>query len=79
MSLEALLDRFGQAPLLAAGGLLIGFVFGFFAQRSRFCLRSAVIEFARGMPGGIDSGLSAEPGSNVSTSSMLAAAASTSA
>ena len=52
MSLEALLDRFGQAPLLAAGGLLIGFVFGFFAQRSRFCLRSAVIEFARGMPGG---------------------------
>ena len=30
MSLETLLDRFGQAPLLAAGGLLIGFVFGFF-------------------------------------------------
>ncbi|MBX3605091.1 MAG: YeeE/YedE family protein [Piscinibacter sp.] len=27
-------------------------LFGFFAQRSRFCLRSAVIEFARGMPGG---------------------------
>jgi uncharacterized membrane protein YedE/YeeE len=52
MSLETLLDRFGQAPLLGAGGLLIGFVFGFFAQRSRFCLRSAVIEFARGMPGG---------------------------
>ncbi len=52
MSLEALLERFGQAPLLAAGGLFIGFVFGFFAQRSRFCLRSAVIEFARGMPGG---------------------------
>lgn len=52
MNLEALLDRFGQAPVLAGGGLAIGFVFGFFAQRSRFCLRSAVIEFARGMPGG---------------------------
>ena len=52
MSLETLLDRFGQAPVLAGGGLVIGVVFGFFAQRSRFCLRSAVIEFARGMPGG---------------------------
>ena len=52
MSLETLLDRFGQAPVLAGGGVCIGFVFGFFAQRSRFCLRSAVIEFARGMPGG---------------------------
>ncbi len=52
MSLETLLDRFGQAPVLAGGGLVIGFVFGFFAQRSRFCLRSAVIEFARGVPGG---------------------------
>ena len=50
--LETLLDRFGQAPVLAGGGVFIGFVFGFFAQRSRFCLRSAVIEFARGMPGG---------------------------
>lgn len=50
--LESLLDRFGQAPVLAAGGLAIGMVFGFFAQRSRFCLRSAVIEFARGLRGG---------------------------
>ena len=30
MSLEALLDRFGQAPLLAAGGLLIGAAAGLF-------------------------------------------------
>ena len=52
MSLDTLLDRFGQAPVLAAGGLAIGFAFGFFAQRSRFCLRSAVIEFARGVHGG---------------------------
>ena len=52
MGLEVLLDRFGQATVLAVGGLVIGGLFGFFAQRSRFCLRSAVIEFARGMPGG---------------------------
>lgn len=30
---------------LACGGVFIGFLFGFFAQRSRFCLRAAVIEF----------------------------------
>ncbi len=52
MNLETLLDRFGQASVLAWGGVLIGFAFGFFAQRSRFCLRSAVIEFARGVHGG---------------------------
>jgi uncharacterized membrane protein YedE/YeeE len=32
--------------------LLIGVVFGFMAQRSRFCLRSAVIEFSRNHTGG---------------------------
>jgi len=52
MNLEAALERFGQPTVLAAGGLAIGFAFGFFAQRSRFCLRSAVIEFARGVHGG---------------------------
>jgi uncharacterized protein len=35
-----------------AAGLLIGFAFGFLAQRSRFCLRSAVIEFSRNLVGG---------------------------
>lgn len=40
-----LLERFGEGAVLAAGGLLIGGLFGFFAQRSRFCLRAAVIEF----------------------------------
>jgi len=33
---------------LALGGALIGVLFGFFAQRSRFCLRAAVIEFWHG-------------------------------
>ena len=50
--LEALIDRLGEPGTLAAGALAIGVVFGFMAQRSRFCLRSAVIEFARGVHGG---------------------------
>ncbi len=52
MSLEFLIDRLGENGTLALAGLLIGFAFGFFAQRSRFCLRSAVIEFARKLTGG---------------------------
>jgi uncharacterized membrane protein YedE/YeeE len=47
MNLASLLDRFGEPALLATGGAAIGLAFGFFAQRSRFCLRSAVIEFWR--------------------------------
>lgn len=52
MGLEAWLARWGETGTLAAGALLIGLVFGFMAQRSRFCLRSAVIEFARNQGGG---------------------------
>lgn len=52
MSLEFWIDRLGENGLLAVGGLVIGMVFGFMAQRSRFCLRSAVIEFARNLTGG---------------------------
>ena len=33
------------------GGLLVGGLFGVFAQRSRFCLRAATIEFSRGKSG----------------------------
>jgi uncharacterized membrane protein YedE/YeeE len=50
--LAALIDRWGENATLAAGGLAVGMGFGFFAQRSRFCLRSAVIEFARNVTGG---------------------------
>lgn len=50
--LETTIERLGEPWTLALGGLLIGIAFGFFAQRSRFCLRSAVIEFARGQRGG---------------------------
>jgi uncharacterized membrane protein YedE/YeeE len=41
----------GEAAVLAAGGLLVGSFFGAFAQLSRFCLRSAVIEFSSGLLG----------------------------
>ncbi|HEY0824965.1 MAG TPA: YeeE/YedE family protein [Ramlibacter sp.] len=51
MELLPLLERIGEPTLLAAGGAAVGLLFGFFAQRSSFCLRAAVIEFARGQPG----------------------------
>jgi uncharacterized protein len=46
--MQALIDLLGEAGAISAAGLAIGVAFGFFAQRSRFCLRAAVIEFARG-------------------------------
>jgi len=52
MVLEALVGWLGEDGTLAIGGLVVGVVFGFMAQRSRFCLRSAVIEFARNRMGG---------------------------
>jgi uncharacterized membrane protein YedE/YeeE len=51
MDLLPLVERLGEPALLAAGGAVVGLLFGFFAQRSAFCLRAAVIEFARGTPG----------------------------
>lgn len=45
MNLTTLIERFGEPTVLASGGLLLGALFGFFAQRSKFCLRSATIEF----------------------------------
>lgn len=48
MDIASVLERFGDGTVLAAGGLVIGGLFGFFAQRSRFCLRGAVVEFWRG-------------------------------
>lgn len=51
MDLANLLERLGEPAVLAAGGAAVGLLFGFFAQRSSFCLRAAVIEFARHRPG----------------------------
>jgi uncharacterized membrane protein YedE/YeeE len=52
LTIDQLTERFGDVHLLTAGGLAVGFVFGACAQRSRFCLRSAVIEFSQGQCGG---------------------------
>jgi uncharacterized membrane protein YedE/YeeE len=51
MDLTGLLEKLGEAHVLVAGGALIGLLFGFAAQRSSFCLRSAAVEFWRGRPG----------------------------
>ncbi|APX22164.1 MAG: YeeE/YedE family protein [Rhodobacteraceae bacterium] len=48
MDLIALVEGVGESPAAALFGLLTGVVFGVAAQRSRFCLRAAVVEFARG-------------------------------
>lgn len=52
MVLDPIVERLGESGTLSLGALLIGMVFGFMAQRSRFCLRSAVIEFSRNHLGG---------------------------
>lgn len=49
VDLIPLVERIGESPTAALFGLITGIVFGVAAQRSRFCLRAAVVEFARGM------------------------------
>ena len=45
MDLNSLTELFGEKTIITLAGLSIGVLFGIFAQRSRFCLRSAVVEF----------------------------------
>lgn len=45
MNFASILERYGDSAILAFGGLVIGLLFGFFAQRSKFCMRAAAIEF----------------------------------
>lgn len=51
MDILTLVDSIGEAPTAAILGLITGIVFGVAAQRSRFCLRAATVEFARGTMG----------------------------
>lgn len=51
MNLASLLEAWGDAHVLAAGGALIGLLFGFMAQRSRFCARAAVLECCNSQAG----------------------------
>jgi uncharacterized membrane protein YedE/YeeE len=49
--LEDLLMSYGEPVVLAAAGAITGLLFGWAAQRSRFCLRAATIEVAEGSIG----------------------------
>ncbi|MDK3017163.1 YeeE/YedE family protein [Pseudodonghicola flavimaris] len=51
MDLVSLVERIGESPTAAVFGLITGITFGIAAQRSRFCLRAATVEFARGQLG----------------------------
>lgn len=46
--LDDLVARLGESNVSFFGGLALGAFFGFVAQRSRFCLRAATIDFWRG-------------------------------
>ena len=47
-ALNEVVEIYGEGTVLAIGGAVIGVLFGFFAQRSKFCLRAAVIDFWHG-------------------------------
>lgn len=49
--LSGLVEQIGEGPTLALGGLAVGLAFGALAQQSRFCLRAATVEVARGEMG----------------------------
>ena len=51
MVIQTFLHELGSGQISALIGLLIGLVFGIFAQQSRFCLRAACVEFWRGQIG----------------------------
>jgi len=48
MDVLILVEAIGEAPAAAILGLITGLIFGVSAQRSRFCLRAATVEFAQG-------------------------------
>ncbi|MGI9365889.1 MAG: YeeE/YedE family protein [Rhizobiaceae bacterium] len=49
--MEHFIDTFGEGAVLFGIALAVGFVFGAAAQHSRFCLRSATIEFSERVGG----------------------------
>lgn len=46
--IERLVESFGLSGAMAMAGLAVGILFGFMAQKSRFCLRAATVEFITG-------------------------------
>ncbi|MGO1118996.1 YeeE/YedE family protein [Rhodovibrionaceae bacterium A322] len=51
MDLSYLLEVLGDDGAIALAGLLVGLLFGAFAQQSSFCLRAATLEFWHARPG----------------------------
>jgi len=51
MNLASLIETWGDSNMLLMSGALVGFIFGFAAQRTRFCARAAVIECCEGQAG----------------------------
>jgi uncharacterized protein len=51
MDIATILDTLGDSGAAALIGLTVGALFGVASQRSRFCLRAATVEFARGRLG----------------------------
>lgn len=51
MTFDDVMEWLGEEHFAVLGGLLIGMVFGVFAQRSRFCLRASTLEVAHGRLG----------------------------
>jgi len=51
MDILTIVETLGEGPTAILFGLLTGVIFGVAAQRSRFCLRAATVEFARGQLG----------------------------
>lgn len=51
MDIYGAVEFLGEDVTAMLGGLLIGGLFGALAQRSKFCLRAATIEFSRGSAG----------------------------
>ncbi|MEZ5535485.1 MAG: YeeE/YedE family protein [Thiolinea sp.] len=51
MNIETLLETLSTGEISVITGLIVGLVFGVFAQQSRFCLRAACVEIWRGKAG----------------------------
>lgn len=49
--MDELIEQLGDARIIWLGGLVVGLAFGVFGQQSRFCLRSASMEFWQGSLG----------------------------
>lgn len=47
MDLVPVIDTIGESGAALAGGVVLGLVFGFFAQQTAFCTRSAVLDLTR--------------------------------